>query len=367
MRVLIVSQWRWHGPARFPKALKQAGFEVAAVCAKGEWITFTKYVDHLYLTPTWDDRPFLEFLIVAIENWQPDLILFATDNMVLAGQQLRRLVEIGGARLSPRMVETLRASTFDPVHEKLLRSKFDLLEALKARGVRIPPQRELITFSDADTFVQEHGYPVLLKPDYGFAGSGIHFCHNEEQLLEKLEKVLRAKTRQRHAIQKYLGNKTALIEFVAKDGKLLCHQCAQRMHTHPGETGPVTVLRTVESPEMVRAAEAMCDLLGYNGIGVPQFAVTDDSCQDAYLLELNPRMSHFPHIWVKYANDFAAALRKAWSGEQVQQNPTKGGETIVLWPQEAVRDPESPYLAHADYVTDDPNLRQAYEAELTIT
>ncbi|MBC8063280.1 MAG: ATP-grasp domain-containing protein [Chlorobia bacterium] len=364
MRVLLVSQWKWHGPARFPKALKEAGFEVAAVCGKGEWIANTRYVDKFYLAPTWEERPFLEFLIVAIESWHPDLILFATDNMVLAGQELRRLVESNQAKLSSRMVETLRSSTFDPAHEGLLHSKFDLLEALKERGVRIPAQRELNTLSDADSFVQEHGYPVLLKPDFGFAGSGIMFCHTEEELLKNLNKVLFGKNRQRYAIQKYLGNKTALIEFVAKDGKVLCHQSAQRMHTHPGETGPVTVLRTVESTEMLKAAEAMCDLLRYNGIGVPQFVVEDDSCESALLLELNPRMSHFPHVWAKYGNNFAETLRKGWSGESVVQNPPRLGETIALWPQEAIRDPESSYLANADFVTDDPGLRAIYDGEV---
>lgn len=364
MRVLLVSQWQWHGPARFPKALKAAGFEVGVVCGKGEYVSHSRFVDRFFFAQTWESRPFIEHLIQAIEAWQPDLILPATDNMVLAVQNLRDLVGNGGARLSDEMVEVLENSTFAPDATGLLMSKFDLLEAMAARGVRIPPQRELVTLGDADTFVQEYGYPVLLKPDQGHAGSGIVRCDDEEELLAALDKVLAARPRQRFAIQKYMGNMTALIEFVAKDGEVLCHQSARRVKTHPGETGPVTVLRTVESAEMLSAAVAMCDLLGYNGIGVPQFVVADESCTDAWLLELNPRMSHFPHIWAGYGNDFAKALYSGWSGEEVHQAPARLGETIALWPQEAFRDPGSEYLPDADFVTDDPGLEEAYRTEL---
>lgn len=352
----------WHGPARFPKALKQAGWEVAAVCGRGEWVSYTRYVDRFFYVTHWEPRPLLEYLVFAIEEWQPDLILPATDNMVAAVQELRNLADRGMTELSEPMIEVLRNSTFNPETAHLLDSKYDLLEALKERGVRIPPQRELVTMGDADAFVQEHGYPVLLKPDVGFAGIGIKFCYDEEELIQNLNEVLFAKKRERYAIQKYLGNKTALIEFIAKDGKVVAHNCAQRIKTHPGETGPVTVLRVVQSLQMLEAAQAMADLLGYNGIGVPQFAVEDDSCQEVYLLELNPRMSHFPHIWRLLGTDFARGLKEAWSGKRVTIDPPRVGVTIALWPQEAIRDPHSEYLhGIRDKVEDDPDLLAAYE------
>jgi len=365
MRILLLAQSMWHGPARFPKALKAAGFEVAALCGSKEWIAFTEYVDRHFFVADWEPRNYLKQLIQTIEAWQPDLVLPCSDNMVRAAQDLRLAIEAGKASLSDRMVEVLLRSTFPSSSNRLLDSKFELLEALQERGVRIPPQRALLMMGDADAFVQEHGYPALLKPDHGHAGIGIHFCKDEETLLASLETVFRDRTGGRYAIQKYLGNKTALIEFVAKDGRVLASHCAQRVKTHPGETGPVTVLRTVECPEMERAAEVMCDLLGYNGIGVPQFSVTDDSCQEAYLLELNPRISHFPHIWGRVGTDFAKALFDGWSGKRVDRRPTVVDQTLTLWPQEALRDPQSPYLtADADYVTDDPKLEEAYQQSI---
>lgn len=361
MRILLLAQSMWHGPARFPKALKAAGFEVAALCGPGEWISYTQYVDRHFFVADWEPKSYLKQLVQTIEAWQPDLILPCTDNMVLATQDLRLAIEAGKASLSDRMIEVLSKSTFPSASNRLLDSKYELLQALHERGIRIPPQKALLTLGDADSFVQEHGYPVLLKPDHGHAGIGIHFCKGEDELLASLESILKNRTGGRYAIQKYLGNKTALIEFVAKDGRVLASHCAQRVKTHPGETGPVTVLRTVESPEMERAAEVMCDLLGYNGMGVPQFAVTDDSCQEAFLLELNPRISHFPHIWSRVGTDFAKALFDAWSGHPVDRRPTIVDKTLTLWPQEAMRDPQSPYLTpDADYVSDDPKLEEAY-------
>ena len=82
-------------------------------------------------------------------------------------------------------------------------------------------------------------------------------------------------------------------------------------------------------------------------------------------MELNPRISHFPHIWANVGNDFAKALFDAWSDKEVVQLPTDQGKIVALWPQEAFRDPNSEFFAGwTDYVTDDPNLLAAYESEL---
>lgn len=365
MRALILNQWKWQGPARLPRALKQTGWDVAMICKKGEWASLTRHVDRFFHTDTADERALLQTLQHAMAEWRPDVILPGTDNMVETLQKFRLLAEQGRVSLEPQGLKALQDSTFP--HEKMryVGAKIDLLEALKEKGVRIAPQREIITMSDAEAFVEEHGYPVVLKPDRGFAGQGIEFCHSEEDLLSSLRKILTAPSRDRYCIQKFLGIKTALIEFVAKDGALVASNSVYRLRTYPGNTGPTSVARVVTSQEMVRAAKEMAELLQYNGIGVAQFMVEDESCEAAYLIELNPRMSSFVHLWGILGTDLAQALRDAWSGKRVIEREPPVGLTMALYPQEPMRDPNSEFLSGlTDTVEDDPELAEAYKSAI---
>ncbi len=362
MRVLIVSQGNWQGPARFPKALKQVGWEVGAVCRKGELVSHTRFVDRFFFTDTSDEAAVLQAIYKAVADWEPDLILPATDNMVETAQKFRLMVEAGRFELSEKMKGVVLSSTFTHEAAKFLLSKIDLLEALKERGVRIAPQKELVTMSDAESFVAEHGYPVLLKPDKGFAGAGIEFCYDEDELIGKLRKILLGGTRTRYSIQKHLGRQTALIEFAAKDGQLLAANSVYRLRTHPGDTGPTSVARVVRSFEMLDAAKAMVELTGYNGLGVAQFMVENEDCETAYLIELNPRMSSFVHLWRLLGTDLAQALHEGWSGHRISTQPARVGVTIALYPQETLRDPKSEFLQGTrDKVEDDPELLETYE------
>lgn len=362
MRVLIVSQGNWHGPARFPKALKHVGWEVGAICQRGEWIAQTNFVDQFFYTDTHDEAAVLRSMYRVCEEWRPDLIVPGTDNMVETAQKFRALVASGQVKLDEPMTAVVNSSTFPPEAMRYVFSKIDLLEALKERGVRIAPQRELVTMADAEVFVEEHGYPVVLKPDQGYAGTGIEFCEDEEQLLTHLRKILLSGERRRYCIQKNLGKKTALIEFVAKDGHLLASNSVYRLRTHPGDTGPTAVARVVRSHEMLDAMKVAAELLGYNGIGVAQFMVEDEDCQTAHLIELNPRMSSFIHLWRLLGTDLALALKEGWAGQRISMQPPREGATIALYPQETLRDPESEFLSGLrDKIEDDPRLLEAYE------
>src|SRR5690349_19735066 len=134
MRVLLLAQWNWHGPARIPKALKQAGCEVASVCKKGDWTSLTRFVDRYFFADTSDEAAILAVLDRAIQDWKPDLILPGTDNMVSTLEKYRRM-------FAPHLPEELRkvvdSSLYDQAKERLVGGKIDLLNVLADQGVAI--------------------------------------------------------------------------------------------------------------------------------------------------------------------------------------------------------------------------------------
>jgi hypothetical protein len=113
---------------------------------------------------------------------------------------------------------------------------------------------------------------------------------------------------------------------------------------------------------MRKAAEAMCEFLGYNGFGVAQFMVEDEGCEPAHLIELNPRMSSFPHLWRIVGTDLAGALIAGWTGGKSAIVPPRVGLTFALHPQEAMRDRSSEFLSGLrDQVEDEPAIAATYE------
>lgn len=363
MRVLIVSQWQWHGPARFARALKQVGCEVAGLCGKNDLLAKTDFLDRCFYADTGDELDVLRVLDSAFHAFRPDIVLPASDNLVRTLQVYRRRVESGKHSLDVDLTAALNASTFPLENEKWLQGKIDLLNHLEALGVRIPPQSELATFGDADAFVSTNGYPVILKPDVGSASSGIKICHDEESLVAALNNLVFGRHRQRYAIQKYLGSQTGVVHFTAKNGELVAWNMAYRVRTHPGETGQTSVARVIDNPEMLEASRIICRETGYNGMGAPQFVLENEGHGKAWLMELNPRMGTYVHLWQEVGTDLALALKEAWSGRTVPAHDPQVGLTVALYPQETIRDATSEFIAAKnDIPHDDGGLMAAYDA-----
>lgn len=363
MKVLILAQWSWHGPARMPKVLKKAGCEVATICKKGDWASMSSFVDRFFYVDTAEEKSILTAFDRALREWRPDVVLPGSDNMVRTVLQYRSAVLNNAFPLDDDLKAVLARSLCDPTKESFMRGKLNFLNGLAERGIPTPPERELITFGDADMFVQEHGYPVVIKPDEGFAGIGVTICSDEEALLAELNKILLlSNQKKRCAIQRYMGDKTATIHFAALDGKLLAANSIRRLRTYPGDKGPTSVARIVDSPAMREAAVAACEMVGYNGLGSVQFMVEDEECQIAYPMELNSRMSPFMHLGGLMGNNLGEIMIKAWRGERFSVQPPRTGLTVALYPHEVLRDKDSEFLQGLrDNADDDPNLAAEFQ------
>lgn len=365
MRALIVSLGDWQGPARLPKSLKGAGWEVATFCRKGYAAAKTRFVDHFFFVNPRGEIEIMRDLIQAIKTWQPTVILPGMETATTALAEIWRLHSLGKMQVDDDVIAAIRRSIIDPSAHHFLYSKIDLLEAMAQRGVKIPPQRELHTFGDADAFVQEHGYPVIVKPDWGYAGSGIAICYDEEKLLTALQKRLKPGSNQRWCIQRYMEMMTALCPFAAKDGKYLTGSCLFRMETNPHPTGSSTVVRVVKNEQMTFGVKTLIELTGYNGVGAVQFMVEDEGKGEAAMIETNFRMGVSTHLGKRIGADVSQALYNAFAGLPIEPANVEEGLTIAFWPAEVLRKPDSEYLKGVvDYVEDDPELFAHFEKQI---
>jgi len=109
-------------------------------------------------------------------------------------------------------------------------------------------------------------------------------------------------------------------------------------------TGHATVLRLIEHPEMSAAAEKVARRLNLSGCHGLDFML-EAHTGNAYLIEINPRITQVGHLALGPGHDLPAALYAALSGSPIQEAPkVTEKDTVALFPQEWIRDPESEFL-----------------------
>jgi biotin carboxylase len=125
--------------------------------------------------------------------------------------------------------------------------------------------------------------------------------------------------------------------------------------------GPSSVLRLIENPEMSAAAEKMVRRLDLSGLHGFDFML-EAQTGNAHLIEINPRATQVGHLTLGPGRDLPAALYAAVTGEDLHPAPRlTENETIALFPQEWMRDPDSAFLqsSYHDVPWDEPELLRA--------
>jgi biotin carboxylase len=133
-----------------------------------------------------------------------------------------------------------------------------------------------------------------------------------------------------------------------------------------GEKGPITVNRYHHDARLREIVVKLVRGFGMTGISSPEFII-EDGTGDAYLLEINRRIVGGAHRGSDFNVDHAVALHAALHGYPMQTRASLEPEEehiSVHFPQEWLRDPESPWLRNypVDVPWDDPDLLEALVA-----
>jgi carbamoyl-phosphate synthase large subunit len=151
---------------------------------------------------------------------------------------------------------------------------------------------------------------------------------------------------------------------VALEGKVVAGLSALKLETHPAPTGPSTVVEFIDHGEMSRFAETVTEAFGLAGFASFDF-ILEGSSDAAYLIELNPRVTPICHLGGTFGPDLCGGLWQRLTGlPPLATLAPRAERTVALFPQEWIRNRESPYLGHAyhDVPWEDPGLCQALVA-----
>jgi Carbamoyl-phosphate synthase L chain, ATP binding domain len=375
--VLLATTSRWYPIARLAMALANAGCEVEAVCPAQHPLYKTRSVhqSHVY----YGLAPLISFAR-AIAITKPDFIVSGDD---LTTRHLHRLYakEQNGGKTGSPICALIERSLGAPEGFPVVNARAAFMDLAHQEGLRVPPTQVIRNTDDLRTWVARMGLPVVLKANGTAGGDGVRIAHTlteAEHALNELQAppllaraVKRAlldqdKTlvwpsilRRRPVVnaQSFVAGREATSTFVCWKGAVLASLHFEVVNKASAR-GHASVVRLIENAEMSAAVESMARRLSLSGLCGIDFMLEAET-GNAYLIEINPRSTQVGHLSLGPGRDIPAALYAALSGEAVQPAPkVTEKDTIALFPQEWIRDPESPFLrsAYHDIPWEEPEL-----------
>jgi hypothetical protein len=375
--VLIATTSQWFPTARLAMALARAGYIVDAVCPARHPLGKISVVQRTYgyrgLAP-------LMSFAHAIAESRPDLIVPGDD---LATLHLHRMHEReGGSGETAKLIER---SLGMPESFPVVYARTAFIELAQEEGIRAPKTEVIANAAELRHWVSRMGLPTVLKANGTCGGDGVRIVHTLEEA-ERAFRALEAPPLFPRAVKRALVNQDKTLlwpsllrrrsvvnaqEFVAGreatsavacwQGTVLASLHFEVLSKRGSAAGPSSVLRLIENAEMSAAAEGMVRRLNLSGLQGFDFMLEADT-GNAYLIEINPRATQVGHLALGAGRDLPAALYAALTGAPVQAAPrVTENDTIALFPQEWMKDPESAYLrsAYHDVPWNEPELVRA--------
>ena len=370
--LLASTATRWLGTARIPRALAEAGFEVALLTPRDSLAEKSRYVSRVgYLPDRATPAQWASALGAMVEATSPRIVVPCDD---MAFRLLHLVVKGGrtavGPELASRLAALIRRSLGDPAHYEASVDKTLMPRAAQALGIRVPPWAVVDVLREAEAFADAQGYPVVLKRAHGFAGQGVAICPDSLALARAFEEFTRVNAQDpmcaiadRHLVQAHIEGRIRYYLATAWNGELIAGYAGEKIIAHPEPVGPPTVTRYFRAPELREITQKLARGFGISGHFFAEFVVAGQGGEPS-LLELNRRITPASHRGSARNVDFCAALyagvhgRSSASGADIAE----GDEGIsVFFPGEWLRDPDSPYLTEypADVPWDEPELFEA--------
>jgi predicted ATP-grasp superfamily ATP-dependent carboligase len=367
--LLVATATEWAGPARLPRELVRAGFDVSVLAPMHALLTKSRYVGAVtYLPDAATPMQWAYMLAASLGARTPRLIVPCDDTAL---QLMMTFVETPPEGIEnsvrERILALIRESLGDPGFYRSSIDKTLLPPAAEALGVRVPPFQIISDVDAARAFADAKGYPVVLKRAFGTAGQAV------EVVLEKmqLEPAFRKLISKRDAalwksadllIQAWIPGKGLLHAVAAWDGVVYAGMTREVLMRNPA-TGPSTVVRCRHAPEARRFSELLAAGFGISGFFGPEF-IEHERTGDVYLIEINRRVTNGVQMGGLVGVDLCSALAAALDHDVYKGQvdiPAGEEQLIAEFPQEWLRDPASPYLraARTDVPWDDLGLLQA--------
>lgn len=120
------------------------------------------------------------------------------------------------------------------------RNKFSAM--LDRIGVDQPRWRELTSMEDINEFVDEVGFPVLVRPSYVLSGAAMNVCSNQEELVRFLQLAANVSKKHPVVVSQFIENaKEVEMDAVAQNGEIVAYAISEHIEYAGVHSGDATI------------------------------------------------------------------------------------------------------------------------------
>jgi glutathione synthase/RimK-type ligase-like ATP-grasp enzyme len=363
VKVLVVATQKTALASRMAIVLANVGFRVGTLTPHGNPVRKLRSVQDHFTTRT---RSPLKSATQAIYRWSPDLIVCTDDFAVTSLQTLYQRTMSSRNKAARYISELIDLSLGPATSFPAIRDKSTFLVRAQTEGLRCPSTIIIPAARALKHIPPDLSYPICVKADQSYGGICVRAVNREadvratvwelqsprswHSMLRRLFGAICGSTtlagmlplRRAISLQEYIQGRPANRAVVCWKGKVLAGISVEALEVgHPH--GPASVVRVIDHPEMARVADHMVEQLYLSGFVGFDFVL--DSRDQAWLIEMNPRVTQISHFSLDDGTNLAASLyRQLARTEPRPECAAINRGTIALFPNEIVRSACSKYL-----------------------
>ncbi len=179
------------------------------------------------------------------------------------------------------------------------RHKFSAM--LDQLGIDQPRWGELTSSEDVDKFIEEVGFPVLIRPSYVLSGAAMNVCYNREQMDTFLKMAAKVSKEYPVVVSEFLqGAKEIEFDAVAKNGDVIEYAISEHVEFAGVHSGDATLVFPAQkiyletARQIKKVSKKIAKELNISGPFNIQFLAKDNSVK---VIECNLRSSRsFPFV-----------------------------------------------------------------------
>ena len=186
-------------------------------------------------------------------------------------------------------------------------------------GVDQPRWRELTSMDDIQEFVEEVGFPVLVRPSYVLSGAAMNVCSNQEELERFLKLAANVSKKHPVVVSQFIEHaKEVEMDAVAQNGEIVAYAISEHIEfagVHSGDPPQKLYVETVR--RIKRISREIAKALNISGPFNIQYLAKDN---DIKVIECNLRASRsFPFVSKVLKINFIELATKVMLGLPVEK------------------------------------------------
>lgn len=202
------------------------------------------------------------------------------------------------------------------------RHKFSSM--LDSLGIDQPRWKELTSLSDIHGFVEEVGYPVLVRPSYVLSGAAMNVCSNDEELKNFLQLAADVSKKYPVVVSQFIENaKEIEFDAVADKGEIVTYAISEHVEFAGVHSGDATIqfppqrLYVETARKIKKVSRQIAKALNISGPFNIQFLAKENNVR---VIECNLRASRsFPFVSKVLKINFIELATKVMLGLPVEK------------------------------------------------